>query len=404
MPSRDRASGSSKASPKVTSRNASGGTLASLAAELGVSRTTVSNAYNHPEELSPKLREKILATAKKLGYPGPDPTARQLRQGRTGAIGVLLTDSLTYAFEDRASVDFLAGLAAALGSAATPAAPGYALTLVPIAPGTENLAAIQQAAVDGFVLYSVSESDPHALAARNRGLPLVICDQPKTVEELPFIGINDRASIAPAAQALVQAGHRRIGMLSIRLDRLPHDGPISSGRVAHASHHVQRDRILGALDVFAGAGLSPETIPAVERHLNTPYHARSAAAELLDAHPDLTAVLCTTDTMALATLEVARERGLSVPGDLSVTGFDGIEAALDRGLTTVIQPNRAKGAAAGRMMISQLGESARRSRGRSGARAQAKYDSAVRTTEVERVLLPTEFSPGATVGPARGGR
>ena len=67
-------------------------TLASLAAELKVSRTTVSNAYNRPDQLSADLRERVLATAKRLGYPGPDPVARSLRTRRAGAVGLMITD------------------------------------------------------------------------------------------------------------------------------------------------------------------------------------------------------------------------------------------------------------------------------------------------------------------------
>ena len=82
------------------------GTLASIAAELGVSRTTVSNAYNRPDQLSEELRRRILDTAKRLGYPGPDPMARGLRMRRVGAVGVLFTENLPFAFEDPASVEF----------------------------------------------------------------------------------------------------------------------------------------------------------------------------------------------------------------------------------------------------------------------------------------------------------
>ena len=94
-------------------------TLASLAAELGVSRTTVSNAYNRPDQLAPATRERILSAAAAHGYTGPDPTARSLRTRRAGSTGVLLTEHLSYAFEDAASVDFLAGMAEASTGAAT---------------------------------------------------------------------------------------------------------------------------------------------------------------------------------------------------------------------------------------------------------------------------------------------
>ena len=71
-------------------------TLASLAAELGISRTTVSNAYNRPDQLSPELRRRVLDTARQLGYPGPDPVARSLRTRQAGAIGLVFTETLSY--------------------------------------------------------------------------------------------------------------------------------------------------------------------------------------------------------------------------------------------------------------------------------------------------------------------
>src|ERR1700739_2996178 len=86
-------------------------TLASLAAELKVSRTTISNAYNRPDQLSPELRERVLATAKRIGYAGPDPVARSLRTRKAGAVGLMITEPLTYSFSDPAALDFVAGLA-----------------------------------------------------------------------------------------------------------------------------------------------------------------------------------------------------------------------------------------------------------------------------------------------------
>ena len=367
----------------MVKRSAGRKTLASLAAELGVSRTTVSNAYNRPDQLAPETRERILAAARARGYSGPDPTARNLRRRFAGSVGVLLTDHLTYAFEDMATVDFLAGMSAAAESGDSN------LTLIPVGPdgGTEAAPArIGGAAVDGFVVYSVAADDPYLKAARERGLPMVVCDQP-TDTGLPFVGIDDRKAIAPAAQALVDAGHTRIGILAIRLMRARWDGQISCEELRGADMHVQRSRVLGALDVFERAGLSCADIPIVTRHINDPDNATDAAAELLGAHPDLTAVLCTTDSMALGVMEYARSKGLSVPGDVSVTGFDGIEPALFRGLTTVIQPNKEKGRAAGEVLRQLI-----------AASEGGPWDKG---SPVRR-LLDTEFEPGSTVGPPRG--
>ena len=99
-------------------------TLQTIADRLGVSRMTVSNAFSRPDQLSAELRERILAEARELGYVGPDPAARALARGTTGAIGVLLTDSLPYAFTDEVSVGFLGAVVDGL------APTGLALTLL----------------------------------------------------------------------------------------------------------------------------------------------------------------------------------------------------------------------------------------------------------------------------------
>src|SRR5215204_7163549 len=85
-------------------------TVKTLAAVLGVSPATVSNAYNHPDQLSPQLRQRILATAEELGYAGPDAAGRTLRVGRADAVGVLLSERLSYAFSDPYVIELLTGL------------------------------------------------------------------------------------------------------------------------------------------------------------------------------------------------------------------------------------------------------------------------------------------------------
>ena len=100
-------------------------TLQTIADALGVSRTTVSNAYNRPDQLAPGLREKVLETAKGLGYAGPDPAARRLRSGLRGAIGLMFSERLSYAFTDPGAIGFLQGLTEATE------AKGYELLLLP---------------------------------------------------------------------------------------------------------------------------------------------------------------------------------------------------------------------------------------------------------------------------------
>ncbi len=361
---------------KVMNRSPRRGTLASIAAELGVSRTTVSNAYNRPDQLSPELRDKIFATAMRIGYPGPDPTARSLRTRRAGAVGVVLTEELTYAFEDQASVDFMAGVSESCGDM------GVSMLLIPAGRDTATHTPthlINQASVDGFIVYSVASDDPFLTAVSSRGLPTVICDQPATEKGLPFVGIDDREAIKPVVRQLVDAGHRRVGILCIRLDRTPNNGPVAPSRLNRAHMHVQRSRVLGALDVLEGAGIPRDEVPVVERHVNDPDNTYSAAEELLTTHPDLTAVVCTTDSMAVGVHTYAHDRGLQLPRDLSVTGFDGIPRALHHGITTVTQPSREKGSRSGAVLAALIaGENPR---------------------TPERIILDTHVVTGRTVGP-----
>ena len=356
------------------------GTLASIAEALGVSRTTVSNAYNRPDQLSEELRTKILAAADRIGYTGPDPVARSLRTRRAGAIGVLLTEELTYAFEDQASLEFVSGVSVACAEMQA------SMLLVPAgvdpqSPRERAAQLINQASVDGFIVYSVAADDPFLEAVLNRGIPTVICDQPASLPGTHFVGIDDREAIKPAVRQVVEAGHTRIGVLCIRLDRVPNDGPVSVDRLGNAAMDVQRSRVEGVRDVLSDAQLDPTQAPIVERFLNNSDTAYSAAQELLTSHPDITAVVCTTDSMALGVLAYARDAGLSVPEDLSITGFDGIPRAVAEGITTVRQPSQEKGRRSGQCLATIIAD----------------------RHEAHSQLLETELVPGRTVGSPRNG-
>ena len=191
-------------------------TLASLAAELKVSRTTISNAYNRPDQLSADLRERVLATAKRLGYPGPDPVARSLRTRKAGAVGLMITEPLNYSFSDPAALDFVAGLAESCEVA------GQGLLLVAVGPNralSDGSAAVLAAGVDGFVVYSASDDDPYLQVVLQRHLAVVVVDQPQDVPGTSRVCIDDRAAMAELAKHVVDLGHRDIGLLTMRLGR-----------------------------------------------------------------------------------------------------------------------------------------------------------------------------------------
>jgi DNA-binding LacI/PurR family transcriptional regulator len=321
--------------------------LASLAAELKVSRTTISNAYNRPDQLSAALRDRVLATAKRLGYAGPDPVARSLRTRKAGAVGLVITEPLTYSFSDPAALDFVAGLAQSCEEL------GQGLLLVAVGPNrsvAEGTASVLAAGVDGFVVYSAAGDDPYLEVVLQRRLPLVVVDQPKGVPGASQVGIDDRAAMRKIGDYVLGLGHREIGLLTMRLLRDRRQGLVDSERLHSSTFHVQSERIGGVRDAMAAAGLDPESMTVVESHEHTAATGGVAAQVALEANPRITALMCTADVLALSAMDYLRGRGKYAPGQMTVTGFDGVPEAISRGLTTVAQPSLQKGRRAGELL------------------------------------------------------
>jgi len=157
------------------------------------------------------------------------------------------------------------------------------------------------------------------------------------------------------AEYVIGLGHREIGLLTMRLGReWPHGERLAAvadpERVQTPHFHVQSERVHGVRDAMAAAGMKPESLTVVEsaEHLST---SGGLAAEVaLEANPRVTALMCTADVLALSAMDQLRSRGIYVPGQMTVTGFDGIPDALSRGLTTVRQPSFEKGLRAGRLL------------------------------------------------------
>ncbi|HET8949384.1 MAG TPA: LacI family DNA-binding transcriptional regulator [Solirubrobacteraceae bacterium] len=346
-------------------------TLQTIAEHLGVSRTTVSNAYNRPDQLAPELRERVLATAAQLGYTGPDPAARRLRSGGREAIGLLFTESLAYAFVDPGAVLFLQGFARAAEEAGTAMLilPGFA----PPRRGGEDRVAVREAVVSGFCAYSLPVDDPDLAAAIERRLPLVIVDEPRTGEHT-FVGIDDRAGARLAAAHVAALGHRRIGAVSFRTTDDNYVGPLTPEREAAATYPVTAARLAGWRDGLEAAGIPWADVVKEERVLNAREDGAAGLRALLARDPGITAVLCSTDQLALGVMAAAADAGRP---ELSLVGFDDIPAAEARDLTTVRQPLLEKGLTAGRLLL------------------DPPEDPAVR-----EIILPVELVPRGSTRPA----
>jgi DNA-binding LacI/PurR family transcriptional regulator len=309
-------------------------TLQTIADECGVSRTTVSNAFSRPDQLSDELRNQVLATAERLGYTGPHPGARSLRKGKAGAIGVVLEESLSYALHDAHAIEFLGGMAEFTHD------PPLALTLIPGNPiGADGASPISSALVDGFCLFSLPDGHPAIQAALARKLPTIIVDYPRLPGQ-PFVGIDDEAAMRQMIRAVLLEGHTDIVLLTFRL--LPDNaiGPVSTERIHRARFGVTRVRVQAALTALAERGVEPRVY---EIGVNTRASARTGAADVLRSGSPPTAFICMSDQMALGTLDAAVDLGLRVPDHLSITGFDDIAEAESAGITTIRQSATEKG-------------------------------------------------------------
>jgi DNA-binding LacI/PurR family transcriptional regulator len=352
-------------------------TLQTVADKVGVSRMTVSNAFSRPDQLSQNLRDKILAAAAELGYAGPDPAGRALARGTSGSVGVLMTDSLTYAFTDEVANGFLGAVAAELAPS------GLALTLLSSYARGDRVPA-RDVPMDGALVYSC-DADSGALDwLIRRGLPLVYVDQAPD-PKVPTVNVDDRAGARAAAQHLVDLGHQRVGIVTGELTG-PHNVLVPADEPSQ--HHVSRQRMLGWTDALRAAGIEPLVVRQALTSTGAAEETTYDAARVLLDRPDRpTAVLCFSDVIARWVVRAADDLGLRVPDDLSVVGYDDSPLArrLRPELTTVRQDVAGKGRAA----------------------AAALTDAMARAQEGEQVdpghlLLPTELVVRESTGPAPG--
>ncbi len=318
-------------------------TLQTIADEVGVSRMTVSNAFSRPDQLSADLRATILAAADRLGYAGPDPSGRALARGRTDVIGMVLTDSPRDAFTDDVAVGFVGSVAATLGDA------GYSLVLLHSSPRPGSSAA-RDVAMDGAIVYSCSPRAEEIGALTERRLPVVTVEtDAATATSAVAISIDNAGGAAAAARHLVDLGHRDIALVVTSADATG-DVP-SDAMSSHASATI-RGRLDGWRTGLDGVGITPRVYGTTSTDLDDLL--RERISMMLDTAP--TAVLAYSDRAALEVIDQARARGLRVPEDLSVIGFDDspIASRVRPALTTVRQDVSAKGEAAASALLRML--------------------------------------------------
>lgn len=306
-------------------------TAAEVARAAGVSRSAVSRAFTPGCSVSTSTRSRIEAVASRLGY-RPNALARTLITRRSRIIGVVmaaidnpfharLLQCLDAALQDR-------GLAMLLRGADRPEMTDELI---------HHLLSYQ---VDGVIVASGLLSSSAAQACVAVATPVVMLDRLMRAAGASAVGSDNRAGARMAAKHLVDLGRRRIAFMS------------GTPGISTSS-----ERARGFLDGLAMAGLAPVTVESGRYG----YADGLCAAEMLIAYaPD--AIFCENDLMAMAVLDMARARGLRVPDDLAVIGFDDIPAASlpAYALTTVAQDARAMADAAAALLEERIETPTRR--------------------------------------------
>ncbi len=298
-------------------------TILDVAHTAGVSTATVSRALNGGK-ISSRTQRRVDAAVRALGYQR-NTLARGLVTGKTGVIGVCVPDVLgpLYAQMARGIEDVLTPL-------------GVQYTLVTSSRDGEREAAatrfLLEQQVDGLILIG-SQLDAPELAALIGDRPAVLVQREADTAPYPTLSLDNAQGVQVALAHLFANGHRRIAHIA---------GVRRDGRSRQGAY----ERVLRA------AGLTPIVIPS-----DSTESGGVVAATTLADHPQTTAVFCSNDRVALGLYHALRGRGVRVPEDLSVVGFDDLPWGeyLAPPLTTVRQPGREMGRLAAR---SVLGENA----------------------------------------------
>ena len=331
---------------RITSKPAR---LSDVADRAGVSKATASNVFNRPNLVRDEVRARVLAAADALGYAGPDPTARSLSAGKVNAIGVATAEPLAYFFQDPFARTMMTGITEACD------ANGIGISLV--SSGSEDQLAwsIRSAVVDGLILFCLDDANRLIADARERRLPFVALAFGDDDESVPVVSVDNHAGAAMAARHLADLGHRRFAILGMEFGE-DHSGPVTMEEVEAALYATSRERVKGNLEALAACGIEAAEVPIFETTVD-PTSVDKALADLFARPAPPTALLAHSDRIAMRALDWLRGHGLSVPGDVSIVGFDGVpEAATsDPPLTTVSQPIRELGRRAVEVLIDRSG-------------------------------------------------
>jgi DNA-binding LacI/PurR family transcriptional regulator len=317
-------------------------TLEAVAAEAGVSRSTVSRVVNGSSHVSPDVLAAVNAAIDRLNYI-PNRAARSLANRQTMAIALVVPEDTNRFFGDPFFAEIVQGITQGLEDS------DYVLNLQlasPSAPSEKTIRYLLGGNVDGAIVVSHHSGDDF-FTTLDATLPVVFGGRPyrPDLHRNNYVDVDNAAGAAMGTQYLLDLGRTRIATIA---------GPDNMQAAV--------DRTQGWQQAVRASGLPTDLVVHGDF---TMAGGASAMRELLERAPDLDAVFVASDLMATGAISVLRDRGRSVPGDVAVVGFDDSSAATsgEMQLTTVHQPSREMGAEMAGMLLALLrGEATERER------------------------------------------
>jgi LacI family transcriptional regulator len=317
---------------KPSRRSRGTSTIEDVARAAGVSAMTVSRVINGGKNVRESTRAAVLEAVKKLSY-SPNSAARSLAAGEATHIGLLYANP---------SAAYLSQFLIGALHAARRAGAHLVIESCESEDADEQAEVTRRFAtsdVEGVILPPpLSESQPILAELASIQMPFVTVAMGHPSEDSLNVRIDDYAAAAEMTRHLIGLGHRRIGFIK-----------------GHPNHIASHDRARGFHDALAEAGIDTRSAPLEQGYFT--YRSGLTASERLLARPEPpTAIFASNDDMAAATVSVAHRRGLVVPDDLSVVGFDDTALATSvwPELTTVRQPISAMAEAALEMLLQDL--------------------------------------------------
>ena len=317
--------------------------LKDVASAIGVSTATISNAFNRPDQLSDKLRERILNECKNLGYAGPSLAARSLRSGKSDVIGVVLADSLGYSFSDPMAISLLEGVSSVLEK--------HNKQLLLLSSLSDNSSQVgAESLPDGFIFYGTPSQNALARIL-NLSKPCVSIDF--SHEAMPSVNINNRKASKEIAEYAITDKSDRVAIIGMRIIDDESVRALREEDNLDNSQEIAHQRLLGYLEGAKEKGVSIPFESRIHLPRNTIDYAQEAAKMLLSKEDRPNVILCMSDVIAMTVCRVANQMGIFVPEELKVTGFDDIAEATRNSppLTTCSQQGVEKGIIATTMLI-----------------------------------------------------